>query len=123
MGGAKLRDGALSDEEVLSLVNREFVPVWIDVRTTPLPDVACLEEAIEGIEYDADGRVTGSFNQGFFLRSVVLSSDGETLLNRQDKPALGDLFTKGYFSYAQVKPDDYLKMLRDALAKSRMASR
>lgn len=121
MGGAKLRDGALSDDEVLAFINREFVPVWIDVRTTPLPDVACLEEAIEGIEYDADGRVVGSFNQGFFLRSVVLSSDATTVLNRQDKPALGDLFTKGHFSYAQVNADDYLRMLRGALENLRTA--
>ena len=103
-------------------MNREFVPVWVDVRSSPIPDVACLEEAIEGIEYNADGRVTGSFNQGFFLRSVVLSSDASTLLNRQDKPALGDLFSKGHFSYAQVKADDYLKMLREALEKFRAGS-
>lgn len=103
-------------------MNREFVPVWVDVRTTPLPDVASIEPALEGIEYDADGRVTGSFNQGFFLRSLVLSSDAATLLNPQDKPALGDLFSKGYFSYAQVKADDYLKMLRGSLERSRAGS-
>lgn len=90
--------------------------MWINVRSAPLPDVACLEHATEGIPIDGDGYVRGSFNQGFFLRSIVLASDGETLLNRQKaKASLGDLFSEGHFPYAQVKAKDYLPMLRDAL--------
>jgi hypothetical protein len=105
---------------VVALINDEFVPVWINVRTTPLPDLACMDQVIEGIEYDADGYITGSFSQGFFLRSIVLASDGETLLNPQkSKAALGDLFSDGHFPYGQVKPKHYLPMLRESLDRAR----
>ena len=100
------------------------MPVWINIRTTPVPDIACMEDVLGKVEVDADGVVQGSFSQGFFLRSVVLASDGETLLNPQEirKASLGDLFTVGYFPYAQVKAKDYLPMLRDALERSGAAN-
>jgi len=98
--------------------------VWINVRTTPVPDIACMEDVLGKVAVDADGVVRGAFSQGFFLRSVVLARDGETLLNPQDilKASLGDLFTVGYFPYAQVKTKDYLPMLRGALERSRAAN-
>src|SRR5215510_3524499 len=115
-----LRDGALSDPQVVALVNDEFVPVWINVRTTPVPDLACMEDVLEKVEVNADNLVQGSFSQGFFLRSVVLASDGETLLNPQPGgAALGDLFTEGHFKYGQVKAKHYLPMLRQALERAR----
>ena len=97
------------------------MPVWIDVRTTPVPDLACMEEVLGKVEVDGDNRIQGNFSQGFFLRSVVLASDGETLLNPQDAAhtSLGDLFTAGFFPYGQVKPKHYLPMLRAALERSR----
>ena len=115
-----LRDGALSDPEVIALVNDEFIPVWINIRTTPIPDLACMNDVLAKVEVDADGLVQGSFSQGFFLRSVVLASDGETLLNPQPGAAsLGDLFTQGHFPYAQVHAHQYLPMLRGALERAR----
>jgi hypothetical protein len=115
-----LRDGALSDPEVVSFVNDEFVPVWINIRTTPIPDIACMNEVLEKVEVDSSGMVQGSFSQGFFLRSVVLASDGETLLNPQPgAPSLGGLIADGHFPYGQVKPKHYLPMLRGALERSR----
>jgi len=118
-----LRDGALSDPEVIALINEEFIPVWINIRTTPVPDIACMEEVLHNVEVDGDGRVQGSFSQGFFLRSVVLASDGETLLNPQPGgAALGDLFTEGHFKYGQVKAKHYLPMLRQALERARQLS-
>jgi len=106
---------------VVDLINDEFVPVWVNVRTTAVPDIACMEDVLGKVEVDGNGVVQGSFSQGFFLRSVVLAQDGETLLNPQDagKASLGDLFTVGYFPYAQVKAKDYLPMLRAALERSR----
>jgi hypothetical protein len=97
------------------------VPVWINVRATPVPDLACMEDVLGKVEVDGDNIVQGNFNQGFFLRSVVLASDGETLLNPQDieHASLGDLFTVGHFPYAQVKATDYLPMLRAALCRAR----
>ena len=114
-----LRDGALSDAEVVALVNEHFVPVWVNVRTTPIPDLACMEEVLDRVEVDGDGRVQGSFSQGFFLRSVVLASDGETLLNPQSGHAtLGYLLAEGHFPYGQVKAVHYLPMLRGALERA-----
>jgi len=99
-------------------VNSRFVAVWVNIRTEPVPDVACLRGVIEGVRLDADRRVEGALNRGFFLRSVVLAGDGETLLNPQPGEAsLGQLFSNGYFAYAQVKAQDYLEMLRSALAR------
>jgi hypothetical protein len=106
---------------VVDLLNDQFVPVWINVRTTPVPDLACMEHVLGKVEVDADNIVQGSFSQGFFVRSVVLAPDGETLLNPQDakNTSLGDLFSAGYFPYGQVKAKHYLPMLRAALERSR----
>jgi len=113
----------LSDADVIELVNAEFVPVWINIRTTPIPDLACMEEVLHGVELDWELRVQGNFSQGFFLRSVVLASDGETLLNPQPgKATIWKLIGDGYFPYAQVKPEDYLKMLRAALERAPAAA-
>ena len=91
------------------------------MRTTPVPDLACMEDVLGKVEVDGDGVVQGKFSQGFFLRSVVLASDGRTLLNPQDaaNTSLGDLFTLGHFPYGQVKPKHYLPMLRGALERAR----
>ena len=58
------------------------------------------------------------FSEGFFLRSVVLSPDGTTLLNPQASTVSGSVDTflhHGYDAYAQVEPGDYLSMLEGAL--------
>ena len=79
-----------------------------------------MEEVLYNVEVNADGLVQGSFSQGFFLRSVVLASDGETLLNPQPGGAsLGDLIAQGHFVYGQVKAKHYLPMLRQALERAR----
>lgn len=115
-----LRDGALSDPQVIALVNDEFVPVWINIRTTPIPDLACMNEVLGKVEVDSGNMVQGSFSQGFFLRSVVLGCDGETLLNPQPgEPSLGQLFTEGHFPYGQTQPKHYLPMLKGALERAR----
>ena len=102
---------------MIHLVNERFVPVWIDIREEPIPDLPAIDRAVEGIELDGRRRVPDGFSKGFFLRSVVLSPDGRELLNPQDKPSLGHLFSQGYFPYAQVKADDYLSMLESVLSK------
>jgi hypothetical protein len=100
------------------------VPVWINIRKSPLPDLDCMEDVLGKVEVDADNMVQGAFSQGFFVRSVVLASDGETLLNPQDARhiSLGDLFSAGYFPYGQVKSKHYLPMLRAALERARAAN-
>jgi hypothetical protein len=96
-------------------VNERFVPVWVNIRREPIPDFPSVDQAIAGIELDSYRRVTGGFSRKFFLKSVVLSPDGQTLLNPQDQPGLGHLFSQGHFPYAQVKAEDYLTMLEAAL--------
>ena len=92
-------------------MNDRFVPVWVNVRETPIPDVRALDPALEGIELDERRRVSGGFSRKFFLRSLALSPDAGRLLNPQEKPSLGHLFSQGHFPYAQVKAEDYLAML------------
>jgi hypothetical protein len=95
------------------------VPVWVNIRETPIPDLRALDAVIQGIELDAERRIPDGFSKGFFLRSVVLSPDASTLLNPQDPKAnLGHLFSQGHFPYAQVKADDYLAMLEQALRRA-----
>jgi hypothetical protein len=96
---------------VIALVNERFVPVWVNIREQALPDLRALDGALEGITLDERRRVSGGFSRSFFLRSVVLSPDGGTLLNPQGTPGLGQLFGRGHFAYAQVKAEDYLAML------------
>jgi len=119
VGGAKLRDGALSDGRVIGTINARFEPVWVNIRTTPVPDRPAIDAALENVMLDRERRVSGSFAQGFFVRSCVLSADGTRLLNPQASPRLGDMVEKGHFSYAQVKAEDYLEMLDDALLRSK----
>ena len=102
---------------MIALVNERFVPVWLNIRTTPLPGLRAIDAALAGIELDEGRRVRAGFSRSFFLRSVVLSPDGDGLLNPQDAPSLGQLFSRGHFSYAQVKAEDYLAMLELALGK------
>ncbi len=126
MGGAALRSGALSNEEVIALVNGEFVPVWIDVRTTPLPPLPIWPLVLLKTQLGADRRVVDLFSQGFFLRSLVLTADGQTLLNPQADTVIGSVTTssqKGYYAYAQTKPQDYQVMLQGSLLRFRALAR
>lgn len=104
---------------MIETLNERFVPVWVNIRVEPVPSRVAVDQAIEGIPLDEHRKVSAGFNKSFFLRSVVLSSDGATLLNPQDKPSLGHLASQGYFPYAQVKAEDYLAMLELALKSAR----
>ncbi len=114
-----LRDGALSDKRVVELVRERFVPVWIDIRTTPIPDVPALHGSLvlKRSEVDAEGRVSNAWSKGFFVRSIVLAPDGRTLLNSESAYWGG-----GNFPFAQTKADDYLPMLSAALARHEQVS-
>ncbi len=104
---------------MIDLVNARFVPVWINIRKAPVPDMRAIDPAIRGIELDQHRNVTGGFNQGFFVRSLVLSANGRFLLNPQanDDP-LGTHAAKGHFPYGQIKACDYLPMLNQALGRA-----
>ena len=118
MGGAALRASALSDPRIIALVNERFVPVWVNIRTDALPATPVLSRVLLRSELDPEGHISDLFSKGFFLRSLVLSPDGEALLNPQAETVGASVATyseKGYFAYAQVKPEDYLLMLEGAL--------
>jgi hypothetical protein len=126
VGGAALRSGALSDDGVIALVNDAFIPVWIDVRTTPLPPLPIWPQVLLKTQLGVDRRVVDLFSQGFFLRSLVLTPDGQTLLNPQADTVTGSIATsseKGYYAYAQTKPQDYQVMLQGALVRFRALAR
>ncbi len=119
MGGDWLRSGALSDQQVIHFVNDELVPVWLNVRTTPVPELPALQPVLAGVELDAN-RMVADRHRGFFVRSAVLSSDTKTLLNPEPTDApMRMLFSAGHFPYARVKAKDYLAMLEASTRASR----
>ena len=116
-----LRSAALSDSRVIEMINAEFVPVWINVRTTALPKLPALEPTLINAKVDERNFVTDWFSQGFFVRSVVLSPDGARLLNPGPRTIAGSLMkvAQGDLSYAEVNPGEYLVMLRKSLDRNR----
>jgi hypothetical protein len=103
---------------VIDLINAEFVPVWINVRRQPVPRWAFVGQVLLNGRLDAAHRIKDPFSEGFFLRSVVITPDGQTLLNPQPPTVLGasmQFFVRGDVSYAQIDAGDYLVMLRKAL--------
>ncbi len=118
LGGDYLRSSALTDARVIERINRDFVPVWINVRTTPLPPFPFLKDVLVTATVDGERRVTDLFSRNYFLRSVIVSADGQRLLN----PGPGtvsatakSLLFEGDFSYETNDPDSYLSMLKHAL--------
>jgi hypothetical protein len=96
------------------------VPVWINVRTTVLPKRGWVPIVLLNASTDASGRVSDAFSQGFFIRSVVLAPDGDTLLNGGSTSLTGTVATSavmGGSSYTSVDPGDYLSMLGKALRR------
>lgn len=102
MGGALLRDEALSDPRVIALINERLVPVWVNIRSQPVPDL--LDAASMDLAIDARRHINTDFSRHFLVRSAVVTSDGK-LLNPQH--CQGGL--------PITKADPYLDMLRAAL--------
>ncbi len=99
-------------------MNAELVPVWINVRTTEIPDIPALRPLVGGLGMELDEtRHVGEKHRGFLVVSAVTTADGKILLNPEptDHP-VAMLFDEGHFPYARVKPDDYLAMLHKALS-------
>ena len=117
-----LRSAALADARVIELINDRFVPVWINVRTTPLPRKAFVGEVLVNARVDASNLIIDPFSEGFFLRSAVLTPDGEHLLNRNPSTvsaSIAHVLREGDNAYANVDAGDYLVMLRKALERYR----
>ena len=98
------------------------MPVWIDVRTTPLPRLPFVPDVLVNAKVDGDNKVIDPFSRGFFLRSVVLSPDLGTILNRAPSTIAGSIAAvvrDGTQCYAAVDAPDYLSMLQHALARQK----
>jgi hypothetical protein len=65
---------------VIALVNKRFVPVWINVRENPFPDVPAMDGAVEEFHLRTDRRLTGGFSYRFHARTYAVSPDGRRLL-------------------------------------------
>ena len=111
---------------MIDLVKREFVAVWINVRTTPLPRLPFVRDVLVNARVDADNKVVDPFSQGFFLRSVVLMPDGQTILNRAPSTtaaSIREALVEGTQCYAAIDAPDYLSMLMKSLKRLNRASR
>jgi hypothetical protein len=98
------------------------VPVWINVRTTPLPRLPFVPAVLVNAKVDAGNMVVDPFSKGFFLRSVVLSPDLATILNPAPSTLSGSIASAvrdGTQCYAAVDPLDYLSLLVNALKRHR----
>lgn len=107
---------------MIDAINADFVPVWINVRTTPLPRLPFVPDVLVNARVDADNKVIDPFSKGFFLRSVVLSPDLATILNGAPSTLAGSLreaVMDGTQAYATVDAPDYLSMLSKALHRHR----
>jgi hypothetical protein len=65
-----------------------------------------------------DNKIVDPFSEGFFVRSVALTPDSETLLVKQPTTAmasLGKILRDGDNLYAVLDPPEYLSMLKHAL--------
>jgi hypothetical protein len=102
---------------VIELINRDFVAVWVNVRTTPLPRLPVIKDVLVNAEVNASNMIVDPFSEGFFLRSVVLTPDGQRILNRAATTVAGSLANiarDGNLQYAEVDGPDYLVMLTRA---------
>ena len=120
-GGDAMRGDALSDSRVIELVNRELVPVWINIRRQAVPTPA-LERGLVTATLDAKRHITDTWSRCFFNRSIVLSPDGSTVLNPQIETlgkGVSQIALDGKLGYAEVNAGDYLVMMGKALARFR----
>ncbi len=107
---------------MIQQINGELVAVWINVRTTPLPRLAIIPDILVNAKVDGNNMIVDPFSEGFFVRSVVLTPDGRTILNPSPKTVGGSIsraVLDGDNSYAAIDAGDYLTMLRHALRRFR----
>jgi hypothetical protein len=120
MGGDYLRSAALRDPQVIDVINKQFVPVWINVRTTPVPRWPFLADVLTTATVDKDGRFTDRWSRTFYVHSVIVSPDGQRLLNKGAGTVASTahaLIFEGNFSYSAIDPGEYLGMLKRALER------
>jgi hypothetical protein len=120
MGGDYLRSAALRDPRVIARANEEFVPVWINVRTTAIPPWPFVNDVLVTAKLDKNRRVKDLWSRNYYVHSIVVSPDGQMLLN-PSAPTVAStartLVFDGDFGYSIIDPGDYLSMMNHALAR------
>ncbi len=119
-GADFLRSDALRSQPVIDLANQAFVPVWINVRTTPLPPWPFLQDVLVTAKLDEGRRVTDTFSRTFFVHTILVSPDGQRLLNPGAKTVSAtakSLLFDDDFSYEALEAGEYLGMMRRALER------
>jgi hypothetical protein len=94
--------------------------VWINVRESALPDLPFWPQVLENARLGPDRRIVDAFSQGFFLRELVVTPDGQTLLNPQAESfsaSASTMLHRSHFAYAQTKPLELKNMLAAALRR------
>ncbi len=120
MGGDYLRSAALRDPRVIARANEEFVPVWINVRTTPVPAWPFVNDVLVTATLDKNHRVKDLWSRNYYVHSIVVSPDGQTLLNPGASTVAStarSLVFEGDFAYSIIDPGDYLSMMTRALRR------
>lgn len=120
-GADAMRGDAYSDARVIELVNRETIPVWINIRRDAVP-VPALDETLVTATLDGGRRIKDTWSRCFFNRSVLLTPDGTTVLNRQINTigkGTSSIALDGKLGYAEINAGDYLVMMWKALARWR----
>ena len=119
-GADILRSDALVDGRVIALINRAYVPVWLNVRTTALPRFPFLSQILVTAKVDSENRVVDWFSRTFFVHTILVSPDGERLLN-PGATTVGatarQLLVDGTFSYEMLEAGEYLGALQRALRR------
>jgi hypothetical protein len=121
-GADFLRADALRSAPVIELINREYVPVWINVRTTALPPFPFLHEILVTAKLDEARRVIDRWSRTFYVHTILASPDGQRLLNPGASTVAATaraLLFEGNFSYEAIEAGEYLGMLRRALTRLR----
>ncbi len=84
MGAARLRDGALTSAQVIGYINEHFVPVWINIRKDPWPQVPATRKYEWQLLLSPTRESLSLGARGFFIRSYIISPDEQRLLNDED---------------------------------------
>jgi len=107
IGAHRLREDALSDPEVVALIVDELIPIWLDTREHPWPEIAGIAADEWGLLLDDERMIGNPFYANFFVRSYIITPDEKTVLN------LGHGLTRRY----TPEPELYRDMIVDSVKR------
>lgn len=108
-----VRGRSLSNEQVISYVNQNFVAIDINCNEGFPPDTAALEpfkRFYERHHSPGQGQGTVKYSRGF-TKSLVVTPDGSSILSATPNASI----TEDWQSNANYNPGGYLKFLQQGL--------